>query len=151
MLLVDSDASRATTVANWLMGSGHEVDFAHDSDAALSLVHGHRFDACMIAATSRDPQGANLCRRLRGEGVACPIVILLADASLKSLLAGFDAGADDVFRAPVDMREVLAKLVNLVHPVKVQMQREIRVGSLCLDLSTQTLRGRSAVFVNGMT
>ena len=151
VLLVDGDGARATSVANYMTAQGHEIDFSRDGESGIALAHANRFDACIVGSDLRDLTGVEVCRRLRREGVGYPIIILGADTSLESVLAGFDAGADDVFRAPLDVRELGAKVENIVYPVKAQLKRELLVGNLRLDLSTRTLWGRHWVRVNGMT
>jgi DNA-binding response OmpR family regulator len=81
--------------------------------------------------------GLSVTRRLRGKGLAVPILLLTARDALEERVAGLDAGADDYLVKPFEVQELTARLQRrrtgrrLVHAVQHQRghppQHSVRV------------------------
>ena len=54
--------------------------------------------------------GFELCRKVRAEGVATPIVMLTARGEESDRVLGLDLGADDYITKPFSVRELLARV-----------------------------------------
>lgn len=53
--------------------------------------------------------GLEILRRLRLEGIACPVLLLTAKDEISDKVKGLDLGADDYLTKPFAMEELLAK------------------------------------------
>lgn len=53
--------------------------------------------------------GFEVCRRLRGEGRATPVIMLTAREEETDKVLGLELGADDYITKPFSMRELLAR------------------------------------------
>ncbi|WP_396614781.1 response regulator transcription factor [Lysobacter soli] len=100
VMLLDRDPDRASVIGNLLMCHGQEIDFALFGESALRRARDEPFDAILIACNIADISGLNVCNMLRHEGVHAHIVLMVEDRALDLVLAGFQAGVDDVLRAP---------------------------------------------------
>jgi two-component system response regulator MprA len=58
--------------------------------------------------------GLAVTRRLRGKGLAVPILLLTARDALEERVAGLDAGADDYLLKPFDAPELSARIRALL-------------------------------------
>jgi two-component system response regulator MprA len=90
--------------------------------------------------------GLEVCRRLRREGNAVPILMLTARAELDSRVAGLDAGADDYLPKPFALAELLARLRALLrrsgngHAAGEDVPDVLRFADLELDPGTRDVR-----------
>jgi two-component system OmpR family response regulator len=77
--------------------------------------------------------GFETCRRLRGEGVWTPVLMLTARDAVEDRVAGLDGGADDYLTKPFSFAELLARLRALVRRGPVEKPAVLEVGGLRLD------------------
>ena len=61
-----------------------------------------------------DMDGLDLCRMLRTQYAALPVLMLTARDGLGDKLDGFEAGADDYLPKPFDLKIFLARLAGLI-------------------------------------
>src|SRR4030095_3257658 len=55
-----------------------------------------------------------VCRAIRQEGSAVPVLMLTARDAVEARIAGLDSGADDYLTKPFDFGELLARLRALI-------------------------------------
>ncbi|MDH5822546.1 two-component system response regulator OmpR [Luteimonas sp. RD2P54] len=110
ILLVDDDARLRELLARYLEGQGFAVKGVGDA-AQLShaLERGH-FDLIVLDLMLPGDSGLDICRRLRGQGDAIPIVMLTARGDDIDRIVGLELGADDYLPKPVNPRELLARI-----------------------------------------
>jgi len=77
--------------------------------------------------------GFEVCRRLRGNGVWAPVLMLTARDEIDDRVNGLDAGADDYLTKPFAFEELLARLRALSRRAPVERPSVIEVGDLRLD------------------
>ncbi|MGQ0799483.1 MAG: osmolarity response regulator transcription factor OmpR [Pseudomarimonas sp.] len=110
LLLVDDDQRLRQLLAEYLRGEGFEITEAADGrQLAAALNRGH-FDLIVLDLMLPGEDGLNLCRRLRGEGVQTPIVMLTAKGDEIDRIVGLELGADDYLPKPCNPRELLARV-----------------------------------------
>jgi DNA-binding response OmpR family regulator len=88
--------------------------------------------------------GIEVCRRLRDDGNAVPIIMLTARGQVADRIEGLDVGADDYLPKPFSLAELQARLRALHRRGKVEPE-VLQSGPLELDTSARELR------VNGTT
>jgi two-component system OmpR family response regulator len=77
--------------------------------------------------------GFEVCRRLRGDGVWAPVLMLTARDEIDDRVSGLDAGADDYLTKPFAFEELLARLRALARRAPAERPPVIEVGDLRLD------------------
>jgi DNA-binding response OmpR family regulator len=85
--------------------------------------------------------GLEVCRWLRAQRIATPILMLTARDQLEDKVAGLDAGADDYLTKPFDFEEMLARLRALARRAPSPLQEPLlKVGDLTLDLTRREVQ-----------
>lgn len=111
ILIVDDDAALRQSLAEQLELNGEfaavECDTATE---ALKAAKTERFDAILLDIGLPDMDGRELCRRLRGDGLRVPIIMLTASDTDADTVLGLDSGADDYVTKPFRLSVLLARL-----------------------------------------
>jgi two-component system response regulator MprA len=138
ILLVDDDPGICDSLDRALRREGYAVSIARDGEAALAAVAADPPDAMVLDVAMPKLDGLSVCRRLRAEGNAVPILVLTARHSLGDRVAGLDAGADDYLVKPFALEELLARLRSIMRRAAPAQDAEVLVlGDLTLDLRTR--------------
>jgi two-component system response regulator MprA len=139
ILVVDDDAAVRDAVRRALRLEGYEVDVASDGVEALgALEHGNGGpDALVLDVMMPRLDGLDVCRRLRGQGNAVPVLLLTARDAVSDRVAGLDAGADDYLVKPFALEELLARLRALLRRAGAAGADVLRVADLVLDPGTR--------------
>jgi two-component system, OmpR family, response regulator MprA len=114
VLLVDDDASIRRMLERTLTAEGYEVTAVADGGAALAGVERSMPDLIVLDVAMPGVDGLAVTRRLRGKGLAVPILLLTARDALEDRVAGLDAGADDYLLKPFEARELSARIRALL-------------------------------------
>jgi two-component system response regulator MprA len=141
ILLVDDDAAVRQSLSTALLRDGYEVFDADGGDAALAHLAGAHVDAIVLDVAMAEPNGLEVCRRLRARGDLTPILMLTARDLVDDRVAGLDAGADDYLVKPFALAELRARMRALVRRTSLGVER-LSYGDLVLDLaSARVTRG----------
>ena len=141
VLVVDDDAAVRQSLSTALGRDGYEVLAAEDGDAALLHLVAASVDAIVLDVAMPEPNGLEVCRRLRARGDRTPILMLTARDLVDDRVAGLDAGADDYLAKPFALPELRARLRALLRRNAASAER-LSYGDLALDLAAaQVTRG----------
>jgi len=136
VLVVDDDAPILRMLQRTLAAEGYEVETAADGGAALAAVERSVPDVLVLDVAMPGVDGLAVCRRLRGKGLAVPILLLTARDAVADRVAGLDAGADDYLVKPFAAEELLARVRALQRRGK-EPAETLAYGDLVLDVSTR--------------
>jgi two-component system response regulator MprA len=115
VMVVDDERAVRESLRRALELEGYEVELAEDGDDALArLASASHPDALILDVLMPTMDGLEVCRRLRRDGNAVPVLMLTARAEVESRVAGLDAGADDYLPKPFALEELLARLRALL-------------------------------------
>ena len=114
ILVVDDDPPILRMLGRTLEAEGYVVSSAVDGGAALAAVERSAPDLVVLDVAMPGVDGLAVCRRLRGKGLALPILLLTARDELRDRVAGLDAGADDYLVKPFAPEELLARVRALL-------------------------------------
>lgn len=117
---------------------GYEVLAADGGNAALARLVAASVDAIVLDVAMPEPNGLEVCRRLRARGDQTPILMLTARDLIDDRVAGLDAGADDYLVKPFALRELLARVNALLRRTK-PVHDLLGYADLTLDLTTRTV------------
>jgi DNA-binding response OmpR family regulator len=100
VLLVDDDTSIRRMLERTLAAEGYAVTAVGDGGAAMAAVERSMPDLVVLDVAMPGLDGLAVTRRLRGKGLAVPVLLLTARDALAERVAGLDAGADDYLVKP---------------------------------------------------
>ncbi|HWA54609.1 MAG TPA: response regulator transcription factor [Solirubrobacterales bacterium] len=146
VLVVEDEVKMAALIRRGLSEEGLTVDIAGTGEAALAMAGSTGYDAIVLDVVLPGIDGFETCRRLRGEGIWTPVLMLTARGALVDRVAGLDGGADDYLTKPFSFVELLARLRALVRRGQAERPTVIEVGDLKLDpAARQVWRGESEI------
>ncbi len=114
LLVVEDERDIAELIALHLRALPAEVSQAHDGARGLALARGGGFDAMVLDLRLPTLGGLDVCRELRRDGAALPILMLTARNDEPDRVQGLDAGADDYLAKPFGVRELQARMKALL-------------------------------------
>ena len=145
ILVVDDERAVRESLRRALELEGYTVDLADDGEEALERLGSSdegEADAVILDVLMPGIDGLEVCRRLRADGNAVPVLMLTARAEVDSRVAGLDAGADDYLPKPFALAELLARLRALLRRAGNgdEAGDVLRFSDLELDLGTREVR-----------
>jgi two-component system response regulator MprA len=145
ILVVDDERAVRESLRRALELEGYLVALAEDGEEALERLGGSEegeADAVILDVLMPGIDGLEVCRRLRADRNAVPVLMLTARAEVDSRVAGLDAGADDYLPKPFALAELLARLRALLRRAGNGDEGGdvLRFSDLELDLGTREVR-----------
>jgi two-component system, OmpR family, response regulator len=137
LLVVEDDVKMAALVRRGLAEEGAAVDVARSGEDALWMAAATPYDAVVLDVMLPGMDGFETCRRLRGDGVWTPVLLLTARDSVEDRVAGLDGGADDYLTKPFSFAELSARLRALARRGQKARPAVLQVGDLRLDPATR--------------
>ena len=133
VLVVEDEVKLASLIRRGLREEGVLADVAIKGEDALWMAEATVYDVVVLDIMLPGIDGFETCRRLRGDGVRTPILMLTARDAVDDRIAGLDTGADDYLVKPFDFGELLARLRALARRGPAEHGPLLRVGDLELD------------------
>ena len=144
VLVVEDDPAILRGLADNLRFEGYEVFTAPDGEAGARLQRTHKPDLIVLDLMMPKLGGLELCRRLRGEGIETPILMLTARSEESDRVAGLDLGADDYVTKPFSVKELMARVRALLRRVQPQqnLPDSLRFGDVEVDFKRFEARNK---------
>ena len=114
VLLVEDDARWASLISEYLSNYEFLVDHVSRGDEALAHFRRTSPDIVILDLMLPGLDGMIVCRTIRAENSAVPILILTAREDVFDEVSGLEQGADDYVNKPVQPRVLLARLRALL-------------------------------------
>jgi DNA-binding response OmpR family regulator len=146
VLLVDDEESVQKLLTYPLEREGYTVVQARDGEEALERYRETPVDLVILDLMLPRLDGLAVCRRLREERSAVPIIMLTARGDEGDKVLGLELGADDYITKPFSIREFMSRVRALLRraqlspagaPVEV-----IEVGDLRIDRTRRSVQAR---------
>jgi len=110
ILVVDDDLRLRDLLERYLTQQGFHARGAANAAAMRRALAEHHVDLIVLDLMLPDADGLDLCRSLRAEGIATPIIMLTAKGDEIDRIVGLEIGADDYLGKPCNPRELLARI-----------------------------------------
>ena len=111
ILLVDDDDDLREALAEQLVATeDFEVFEAGSGAEAVEKAKAALYDIVVLDVGLPDTDGRELCKKLRKQGVKCPIVMLTGHDTDADTILGLDSGANDYITKPFKFPVLLARL-----------------------------------------
>src|SRR5205814_9518298 len=112
------DAAILRGLADNLSVEGYDVSTAASGEAGYDLQKSEKPDLIILDLMLPRMSGLELCRKLRGEGIQTPILMLTARSEESDRVIGLDLCADDYVTKPFSLRELLARVRALLRRIQ---------------------------------
>ncbi len=109
ILVVEDEKKIAEFIRRGLREEGYSVDTVYDGNQAHFLATTQDYDLIILDLMIPGMDGISLCRRLRDDKIATPILILTVKDSVEDKVLGLDSGANDYLTKPFAFEELLAR------------------------------------------
>ncbi len=139
VLIIEDDATMLRGLKDNFEFEGYRVHTASDGDAGLKRALSLRPDLIILDLMLPKVNGYEICRFLRDEKVAVPILMLTAKAQESDIVLGLKLGADDYVKKPFSIKEVLARAEALLRRRGVKVGNTIVFGDCRLDIDARSL------------
>lgn len=110
VLVVEDEPKMASLLRRGLEGNAYAVDVVSTGDDAIWMVSEWDYDCVVLDVGIPDPDGFEVCRRLRAAGRWAPVLLLTIRDAVEDRVRGLDAGADDYLTKPFSFAELLARI-----------------------------------------
>jgi two-component system OmpR family response regulator len=133
VLIVEDEVKMAALIRRGLRSDGVAADVAVRGEDALWMAGSTEYDVIVLDVMLPGIDGFETCRRLRGEAVWAPVLMLTARDSVEDRVQGLDLGADDYLTKPFSFAELSARLRALARRGPIERAAVLAVGDLHLD------------------
>ena len=110
ILMVDDDVRIRELLQRYLTEQGFNVKSVNDAKEMDIALSADSYDLLVLDLMLPGEDGLAICRRLRGNSVNTPIIMLTARGDEVDRIIGLEMGADDYLPKPFNPRELLARI-----------------------------------------
>jgi two-component system alkaline phosphatase synthesis response regulator PhoP len=114
ILLVDDEPSLRKALSDRLSAEGYAVSTAANGVDGERMARQGDYDVIILDLMLPMKDGLEVCRNLRRDGHANPVLMLTARDEVRDKVMGFKSGADDYVTKPFDSTELLARVEALL-------------------------------------
>ncbi|MDX8389048.1 MAG: response regulator transcription factor [Mariprofundaceae bacterium] len=133
MLVVEDEERLAHFIQKGLREEGHAVDVAYDGEEGEFLAEVNDYDLIILDIMLPKKNGIVVCREIRNQGIAAPVLMLTARDTVEDKVRGLDAGADDYLSKPFEFQELLARVRALLRRRSESKAPILKIADLELD------------------
>lgn len=110
ILIIEDDPAMQRVLQDNFEFSGCEVRVAADGAKGVEAVFEFKPDLVILDIMLPRLSGFDVCRRIRKEGLATPIIMLTAKSQESDIVLGLNLGADDYVAKPFSIDVLLARV-----------------------------------------
>ena len=131
ILVVDDDPVQRRLLEAMLQRFGYATLTAEGGDAALALLNGPHaggIDCLVLDLMMPDLDGLGVMARMRGAGIAVPVIVQTAHGGIDNVVSAMRAGAEDFIVKPASAERLQVSLRNALqaHALKGELARAKR-------------------------
>jgi two-component system alkaline phosphatase synthesis response regulator PhoP len=114
ILFIEDEAAFAIGVMDRLRAEGYQVVWEKTGAAGYQTACASAFDLILLDIMLPGKNGFDVCRDLRREGVAAPVLMLTARGEVIDRVLGLKLGADDYVQKNCEPIELMARIEALL-------------------------------------
>ncbi len=114
ILILEDDTLFAETLEDLLEEAGYRVEIAGSGESALDKCYEKEFDLLLLDINVPGPSGLEVLERIRAQQDNTPAIFLTSFKDGAHLRQGFEKGADDYLKKPIDPDELLLRIKALL-------------------------------------
>lgn len=114
ILLLEDDLLFSESLEDFLSEAGFDVDICNDGECALEKSYENNYDLLLLDVNVPKLNGFEVLQNIRAQNDNTPAIFLTSFKDKASVLKGFDKGADDYLKKPVDLNELHSRIIALL-------------------------------------
>jgi two-component system cell cycle response regulator len=138
VLLIEDDPTQVGKIIDKLKTKLINVDLVSNYDDAIKLINTNEYSLLIVSTLLVEHDGLRLCSELRSiEKIRhTPILILVDENDERTLEKGLEIGVNDYLLSPIDLNELLARVVTQIKKKNFQDElKENYLNSLTLSIT----------------
>jgi DNA-binding response OmpR family regulator len=132
ILAIDDEMENLSLLKDMLETAGYTVITAVNGQMGIQAFKKDNFDLSLVDLGLPDIDGLTVCKYMRQES-QMPVIIVTGRTDEKSLIRGFEAGADDYITKPFRMKVLLARIDAVLRRTEKMPQQFYQCGDLRID------------------
>lgn len=140
---VEDDAAIAQFVKEYLEQKGCQVEIFSLLETVRTALRQERPELILVDWNMPDGQGDGLCRWIREQWPALPLIFLTVRGESRDIVCGFENGADDYVVKPFELEVLYSRIQALLRRAGQTASGTGERGKLCcggLTLDTERMR-----------
>ena len=114
ILLLEDDPKLANEIRQYFLAKNNQCDIAYDGQAVFKLIPANKYDILILDINVPEINGLEVCRKIRVEDKATPILMLTAFGDVNDKVDALNIGADDYLVKPFHFDELIARINALI-------------------------------------
>jgi DNA-binding response OmpR family regulator len=110
ILLIEDDPAILNGLTEALKSEFYILSTASDGDTGYKMAKKNSYDLILLDLMLPFKDGFQICRELRNDGIATPIIMLTSKKEEIDKIVGLEIGADDYITKPFSLKELLARI-----------------------------------------
>ena len=139
VLIVEDDPTMLRGVKDNFEYQGYQVLTAEDGEVGLTAALNARPDLIVLDIMLPKINGYEVCRLIRKEDLAVPIIMLTAKGEESDIVLGLNLGADDYVTKPFSIKELIARAEALLRRTRQSEPDVYEFGDCRLDIPARKL------------
>ncbi|MGD0252430.1 MAG: response regulator transcription factor [Verrucomicrobiota bacterium] len=139
VLIIEDDPTMLIGLKDNFEFKGYKVLTAADGEKGLKAGLNSKPDLIILDIMLPKINGYEICRLIREEKLAMPIIMLTAKGEESDIVLGLNLGADDYVTKPFSIKELLARAAAFLRRAKKEVQDAYEFGGYRLDISARRL------------
>ena len=131
ILVVEDDPDIASLIQLHLQTQFGEVVVANDGLTGFELAWQQEWSLVVLDLQLPGKDGLEICRDLRGRGIAVPVLMLTSRSGEMDRVLGLEMGADDYLLKPFSVIELIARIKAILR--RIQTERQAAQASVRAD------------------
>ena len=139
VLIIEDDATMLRGLKDNFEFTGYCVKTANDGEKGLDAALKIKPDLIVLDIMLPKVNGYEICRLVRSEGLAMPIIMLTAKGQEEDIVLGLNLGADDYVTKPFSIKELLARANAFLRRRRSRQSTAYHFGDFELNLASRKL------------
>jgi len=143
ILVIEDEKKVANFIKKGLEEEHYAVDTAYDGEGGLFMAEANEYDLIVLDLMIPKIDGLEVLKRIRGNKINVPVLVLTAKATVEDIVKGLDTGCDDYLTKPFEFVEFLARIRALLRREKIEKEPILKIADLTLSLVTHKVMRRA--------
>ena len=144
-ILLVEDNQRLGAGLKKLLDESYAVDHVLTGEDGLAAAASQPYDLIILDLSLPDTDGLQVLKKIRGDRLTMPVLILTARDELDDRIAGLDLGADDYMTKPFEFSELEARVRALLRRVSMEKTSLLQMGPIVFDLRNNQVTAEDTI------